>query len=164
MKKMTKFMTAVCLTMVVGTMGMVPAAAQASEQLVTRGSQAAAYAGPAEFFTGSVTVRPLFGDYEGAPYGGAYVTFSAGARSNWHTHPAGQRLLVINGTCWTQTWDGQKTVAHAGDSIWCPKDIKHWHGASPDGEMTHLALTHVDEQGKNVTWLEAVSDEQYHSK
>lgn len=163
MKKITMIAAAVCIGLLtVGFNGGEVKAAE-KDQVVTRGNQAA-YDGPVEFFTGKVIVQPVFGDYEGAPYSGGYVTFAPGARSAWHTHPAGQRLLVVKGTCWTKTWDGRKTVAHAGDSIWCPENVKHWHGASPNEEMTHLALTNVDSEGNNVTWLEKVSDEQYYSE
>lgn len=93
-------------------------------------------------------------------YGTAYVTFAPGARSAWHTHPVGQTLVVITGTCWTQVWNGEKIIAKSGDVVWCPAGVKHWHGAAPNEEMTHLAITGMKD-GKNVEWLEKVSDEQY---
>lgn len=139
------------------------AMAEQNKQIIYKGAEQTSMQGPAEYFTGSVRVQPLFPSNETAHYGGAYVTFAPAARSNWHTHPAGQHLVVVKGVCWAQTWDGVKSEANVGDAVWCPSGIKHWHGASPDGEMTHLALTGMKD-GQNVTWLEKVTDEQYYGK
>jgi quercetin dioxygenase-like cupin family protein len=95
-----------------------------------------------------------------APFSGAYVTFEPGARSAWHTHPAGQHLIVTSGVGWTQEWGGPVTETRTGDVVWCPPGVKHWHGAKPTTAMTHVALTGTA-GGKNVDWLEKVSDEQY---
>ncbi len=119
--------------------------------------------GSADYFTGAVKHLALFKNNSDATYTGSYVIFPAGARSNWHTHPGGQRLIVTKGVCWTQVWNGPKVEARAGDTIWCPPDVKHWHGASPEGEMIHIALTEV-RSSKNVTWLEPVTDEQYYAE
>jgi 4-carboxymuconolactone decarboxylase len=127
--------------------------------IIRSGSQAPSQ-GPTEFFTGDVRVQPLFAAEEAAPYGGAYVTFQPGARSAWHTHPAGQRLLVTEGVGRTQQWGGPVEEIRVGDVVWCPPGVKHWHGASPASAMTHVALTGVRD-GQNVEWLEKVSDEQY---
>lgn len=116
--------------------------------------------GPAEYFTGKVRVDPLFPASDATPVSGAYVHFEAGARSAWHTHPAGQHLIVTAGVGWTQTWGGMIAELHPGDVVWCPPGVKHWHGASPGSAMTHIALTGTLE-GKNVEWMEKVSDEQY---
>lgn len=113
-------------------------------------------------FTGTVHHQSLFKTTADTTYTGSYVTFAPGARTYWHTHPGGQRMIVVKGTCWTQVEGGPKTIAHTGDTIWCPAGVKHWHGASPDGEMTHLVLTEM-RNGKNVTWMEPVTDEQYFS-
>ena len=90
-------------------------------------------------------------------------TFEPGARSNWHTHPTGQHLIVTSGVGWTQEWHGPIVEIRAGDVVWCPPGVKHWHGATPTTAMTHLALTGTV-GGKNVEWLEKVTDEQYHGK
>ena len=140
------------------------AAAQEAQQVVYRGQEQASFAGAPEYFTGAVRVEMLFPSNETARYGGAYVTFAPGARTAWHTHPAGQRLLVTKGVCWTQAWGGKRVEARPGDAVWCPPGIKHWHGASPDGEMTHLALSGETKDGKNVTWLEQVTDRQYYGR
>lgn len=118
--------------------------------------------GPAEWFTGNVTVQPLFGPkHPDAPFGAAYVTFEPGARSHWHTHPTGQHLIVAEGVGRTGTADGTIEEFKAGDALWCPKGVKHWHGASPTSPMTHIALTGALPDGKNVDWMEPVTDEQY---
>ena len=135
-------------------------AAQAKSQTVTRAGSQPPTTGPAEYFTGNVRVDPLFATNESAPYSGGYVTFEPGARSNWHTHPAGQRLIVTAGVGRTQEWGGPVVEVRAGDHIWCPPGVKHWHGASPTSAMTHIALTGTRD-GRNVEWMEKVSDEQY---
>ena len=135
-------------------------AAQGKSQTVTRAGSQASTKGPTEYFTGNVRVDPLFGANESAPYSGGYVTFEPGARSNWHIHPAGQRLIVTAGVGRTQEWGGPVVEIRAGDHIWCPPGVKHWHGASPTSPMTHIALTGTRD-GRNVEWMEKVSDEQY---
>jgi quercetin dioxygenase-like cupin family protein len=137
------------------------AAAQAKQaQAVARAGSQASAKGPAEYFTGSVRVDPVFRANESAPYSGAYVTFEPGARSNWHTHPTGQHLIVTHGVGRTQEWGGPVVEVRAGDHIWCPPGVKHWHGASPTTAMTHIALTGTRD-GKNVEWMERVTEEQY---
>jgi quercetin dioxygenase-like cupin family protein len=77
------------------------------------------------------------------------VTFSPCARSAWHTHPAGQILIVTSGTGWVQQWNGSKRQINPGDVVWTPPWAKHWHGATTDGQMSHLAIQDsVD--GRNV--------------
>lgn len=98
-----------------------------------------------------------------APYGTAYVTFEPGARSAWHTHPAGQRLVVTAGIGRTAVWGGPVVEIKAGDAVWCPPGVKHWHGAAPDSAMTHLALSGVRD-GRSVEWLEPVSNAQYEGR
>ena len=145
-----------------------PAAAAEREdrrkkQTITRSQDQTTTAGSPDTFTGEVRVGTLFPADETAPYSGAYVTFQPGARSAWHTHPAGQRLVVTEGVGRTQQWGGPVQEIRAGDVVWCPAGVKHWHGAAPDSVMTHMALTGVrDEQA--VTWLEHVSDEQYYGR
>jgi quercetin dioxygenase-like cupin family protein len=132
-------------------------------QTITRAGTQASSKGAAEYFTGNVRVDPLFAANDSAPFSGAYVTFEPGARSAWHIHPTGQRLLVTAGVGRTGEWGGPVEEIKAGDVIWCPPKIKHWHGASPTTAMTHIALTGTA-TGKSVEWLEKVSDEQYNGK
>ncbi|MXP58028.1 cupin domain-containing protein [Pantoea sp. Taur] len=116
--------------------------------------------GPAINFTGQVRVDPLFVADNAINASAAYVTFEPGARSAWHTHPAGQRLIVTSGVGLTQQEGQPVQVIRPGDVVTCPPGVKHWHGASANSAMTHLAVTgNVD--GKNVNWMEKVTDEQY---
>ncbi|MGD0762778.1 MAG: cupin domain-containing protein [Roseiarcus sp.] len=116
--------------------------------------------GPAEWFSGSVRIDPLFQAPEPAHGFGASVTFEAGARTAWHTHPLGQTLIIISGLGWAQRWGGPKEEIHPGDVVWFPPGEKHWHGAAATTAMTHIAI--VEElDGKSADWLEKVSDEQY---
>jgi quercetin dioxygenase-like cupin family protein len=131
-------------------------------QITRSGSQPSAK-GPAEYFTGNVRIAPLFPENDSAPYSGAYVTFQPGARTAWHTHPTGQRLIVTDGVGWVQEWGGPIEEVRAGDVVWFPPGVKHWHGASPTTAMTHIALTGVLD-GKGVEWMEKVTDEQYDNK
>jgi quercetin dioxygenase-like cupin family protein len=118
-----------------------------------------------KYFTGGeVRIDPVYPKSDTKTHSGAYVTFEPGARSNWHTHPRGQHIIVTSGVGYTQTWKGEKRVIKAGDVVWCPQDVKHWHGASKDIAMTHFVITEADESGKNVTWMEAVTKNQYNSK
>jgi len=90
----------------------------------------------------------------------ASVTFEPGARTAWHTHPLGQVLIVMSGTGRIQRWGGPIEEIRAGDVVWIPAGQKHWHGASPTTGMTHIAIQEKM-GGKNVDWLEKVSDDQY---
>jgi quercetin dioxygenase-like cupin family protein len=132
-------------------------------QTILRAGTQAPSKGPVEYFTGNVTVAPLFPANETAPYSGAYVTFEAGARSAWHIHPAGQRLLVTAGVGRTAQWGGPVQEFKTGDVIWCPPGVKHWHGATATTAMTHLALTGTV-NNENVKWMEKVTDVQYNAE
>ncbi len=116
--------------------------------------------GPGEYFTGAVRVDPLFEASAPARVTGASVTFEPGARSAWHTHPLGQTLIVTAGCGFVQSWGGPVRRIRPGDVVWCPPGEKHWHGATATSGMTHLAvLEHLN--GKNVEWMEKVTDEEY---
>jgi len=127
---------------------------------ITRSGSQPSRQGPAENFTGSVRVDPLFPANDPSRTSGAYVTFEPGARAAWHTHPLGQVLLVTAGIGRVQRWGGPVEEIRPGDVVWIPPGLKHWHGAAPTTGMTHIA---IQEQldGKNVEWMEKVSDEQY---
>ena len=116
--------------------------------------------GPAEYFTGTVRVDPLFNPPAPARAFGASVTFEPGARTAWHTHPLGQTLIVTAGCGRVQRWGEAQEEIRPGDVIWIAPGEKHWHGAAPATAMTHFA---IQEQldGKAVDWMEQVSDEQY---
>jgi quercetin dioxygenase-like cupin family protein len=128
-------------------------------ELKRSGSQASAR-GPAEYFTGAVRIDPLFKAPSPARASGACVTFEPGARSNWHTHPLGQTLIVTSGCGYVQSWCGPIKVIRPGDVVWCPPGEKHWHGAASATAMTHIAIQE-ELNGKVVDWLEKVTDDQY---
>jgi len=116
--------------------------------------------GPSEYFTGSVEVAMLFTAPAPARTTGARVTFAPGARTAWHSHPFGQTLIVTDGTGSVQQWGGQIEEMKQGDVVWIPPGVKHWHGASPNTTVTHLAIQEqVD--GSAATWMEQVSEEEY---
>lgn len=138
------------------------ALAQQGAQTITiaRSGSQPAREGPAENFTGSVRVDPLFAANEAARASGAYVTFQPGAHTAWHTHPRGQVLVVTAGAGRVQSWGGPVEEIGPGDVVRIPPGVKHWHGASPNSAITHLAIQeHAD--GKTVDWLEKVAAEQY---
>jgi quercetin dioxygenase-like cupin family protein len=122
---------------------------------------AASATGREDYFTGTVRIDPLFQAPDPARASGSLVTFEPGARSNWHTHPLGQTLIVTAGLGWTQCWGGPIEEIRPGDVIWCPPGVKHWHGATPATAMSHIAIQERDAQGKVVDWLEKVANEQY---
>ncbi|TFY85474.1 cupin domain-containing protein [Pseudomonas nabeulensis] len=130
------------------------------EQQVRRANSQASMAGPADYFSGQVRVDPLFPASDEINASGAYVSFEAGARSAWHTHPAGQRLVVMSGVGLTQEWGKPVQRILPGDVIVCPPGVKHWHGAAPHSAMMHLAVTGTVD-GKNVDWMEKVTDAEY---
>lgn len=116
--------------------------------------------GPEEWFTGTVRIDPLNFPPEPARVSVASVTFEPAARTAWHTHPLGQTLIVTAGCGWTQC-EGEPIVEiRAGDVIWCPPGHKHWHGATATTSMTHIAVQEAL-NGKNVAWLDKVTDEEY---
>ena len=116
--------------------------------------------GPTENFTGNVRIDAPFKADAPARVSGATVTFEPGARTAWHTHPLGQTLIVTAGKGWTQCEGGPVVEFDVGDIIWCPPNHRHWHGATPTTAMTHIAIAEMLD-GKVVTWMEHVSDEQY---
>jgi quercetin dioxygenase-like cupin family protein len=127
---------------------------------ITRNGSQASTKGPADWFTGTVRIDPLFQPKDPARGVGARVTFEPGARTAWHTHPLGQTLIVTAGLGRAQGEGGPVEEIRPGDVIWFPAGLRHWHGASPTVAMTHIA---IQEQlnGKAVDWMEKVSDEQY---
>lgn len=127
---------------------------------IYRSGQRPAVNGPAESFTGTVRIEPVFDANEASAVSAARVTFEPGARSAWHSHPKGQRLIVTEGVGWTRVEGGPVEEIRAGDVVWCPPGVKHWHGATPTTSMTHIAVQEAV-NGSPVTWMEKVADEQY---
>lgn len=116
--------------------------------------------GPADWFTGTVRIDPLFGANAPARAAGNAVTFEPGARTAWHTHPLGQVLVVTAGSGRAQRAGGPVEAINPGDVVWFEPDEKHWHGAASTTAMTHIAVQEALD-GKAVEWMEHVSDEQY---
>jgi quercetin dioxygenase-like cupin family protein len=142
--------------------GAAPAASVQDAQTITitRSGSQPFRKGPAEYFTGSVRIDPLFQANDPSRTSGASVTFEPGARSAWHTHPLGQILIVTAGTGWVQQLGGQIQEIRQGDVVWIPPGQKHWHGATATTGMTHIAIQEYLD-GKVVEWMEQVSDDQY---
>ena len=116
--------------------------------------------GPAEYFTGSVRVDPLYNPPEPSQLTTALVTFEPGARTAWHTHPLGQTLIVTAGTGWVQREGGPVEEIHPGDVVYFEPDEKHWHGATDKTGMSHIAIQEK-QNGTPVDWMEQVTADQY---
>lgn len=150
-----------------GGLAVLAAAAPSSAQTataagiqITRAGSQAPGKGAAEYFTGSVRVDPLFQAPEPSRAGAGSVTFEPGARTAWHTHPLGQTLIVTSGVGWIQREGGPVDEMRPGDVVWIAPGVRHWHGATPNSAMTHIAVNELL-NGKNVEWLEHVTDAQY---
>ncbi|MBB4121342.1 (R)-mandelonitrile lyase [Martelella radicis] len=127
---------------------------------IIRSGSAPSAKGPEDWFTGTVRLDPLFAAEEPGRTSGAHVTFEPGARTAWHTHPAGQTLIVTFGKGRVQREGGPIEEISQGDVVWFPAGEKHWHGASPETAMSHIAIQESID-GSPVTWMEKVSDEDY---
>lgn len=130
--------------------------------VITRNGSKAAQPGPVASFTGTVRVTPLLDASDDFDASCASVSFEPCARSAWHTHPKGQLLIVTAGSGRIQQSGGPVEEIHAGDTIWTPPGVKHWHGASPTSSMTHLSFVEALD-GKAVEWLEKVTDAEYNA-
>ena len=141
---------------------LVAAVANAQPLVVSRAGSRPVRSAPAQNFTGSVQVEMLFEAVDPSHASGGTVTFEPGARTAWHSHPRGQVLVITAGTGRVQRWGDPIEEVRAGDVVRIPAGQKHWHGASPQASMTHLAISeHRD--GTTVQWMEQVSDEQYNA-
>jgi quercetin dioxygenase-like cupin family protein len=127
---------------------------------ITRAGSQPSTKGPADWFTGTVRIDPLFTAPAPARVAGATVTFEPGARTAWHRHPLGQTLIVLSGLGRVQREGGPIEEIHPGDVVWIPPNERHWHGASPATAMMHIALQEALD-GKMVEWLEHVTEDQY---
>lgn len=141
-----------------------PALATSSSDMqkieITRGGSVPSVNAPADHFTGSVHVAPLFKAQEPSRASGARVMFEPGARTAWHTHPLGQTLIVTDGVGWVQQWGGPVEIIRQGDVVQIPPGVKHWHGATSTTSMTQIAIVQALD-GKTVDWMERVNEEQY---
>ncbi|SRR5581483_4744525 len=130
---------------------------------ITRNSAPPPQMATAENFTGAVGVELFLQVTEPSRLSGGRVTFEPGARTDWHTHPLGQTLIVTAGAGWVQQEGGEKQEIKLGDVVWTPPGVKHWHGATATDRLTHIALTEQQPDGKRVVWMEKVSDAQYNA-
>lgn len=126
----------------------------------THAADRATFVGGPKWFTGTAHVAMLFAPDGARTFGGATVTFEPGARTAWHTHPAGQTLVVTEGHGWVQADGEPRRDLKPGDVVWTPPGVRHWHGATTKSGMTHVALQGAHE-GQVVDWQEQVSDAQY---
>jgi len=137
-----------------------PARAQDAGLVITRGTARPSRVASAENFTGMARVQPLFDTTATTRANGASVSFDAGARTAWHTHPRGQVLIVTEGVGRVQRWGAPVEEIRPGDVVWIAPDVKHWHGAAPSTAMSHIAIVeHLN--GRSADWLEKVTDAQY---
>lgn len=131
--------------------------------IITRNGSQASINGPADWFTGTVRIDPLFLQAnDPSRVTGASVTFEPGARTAWHSHPLGQTLIVTAGCGLVQREAGPVEEIRPGDVVWFPPGEKHWHGAAPTTSMTHIAIQEALD-GSTADWMEKVNDEQYGS-
>jgi quercetin dioxygenase-like cupin family protein len=146
------------LAAVVSAAGMASASADSIE--IRHSGEVPPIIGGPQNFTGHSVISPIFSPNDVTRANVGLVDFSPGARTTWHTHPAGQMLIVTAGMGWIQEEGKDRRVIEPSDVVWIPAGVKHWHGATDTTSMSHIAMTYVL-GGKNVDWLEPVSDEQY---
>jgi quercetin dioxygenase-like cupin family protein len=127
---------------------------------IKRNGSVASAKGPSEWFTGTVRIDAPFNGTGEARVGGVTVTFEPGARTAWHTHPLGQTLLIVSGAGLVQREGGAIEHVSAGDIVWFPPGEKHWHGATAQNAMTHIAIAEALD-GRVVDWMDHVTDQQY---
>ncbi|HCT7442788.1 (R)-mandelonitrile lyase [Klebsiella variicola] len=127
---------------------------------IRRNGQTPSVVGKADNFSGHAVVSPLLPPNESTRASLGQVDFAPGARTAWHTHPAGQLLIVTAGKGWIQEEGKARQDIAPGDVVRIPATVRHWHGATATSPMSHLAMTYMVD-GKNVDWQEPVSDEQY---
>jgi quercetin dioxygenase-like cupin family protein len=152
----------VTLVAVIGLVAHAAAAPSDKQVVVVRREASTPVRGPVERFTGVAHVDSRFTGAKGTRVSSAIVSFEPGARTAWHTHPHGQLLVVVNGCGWVQQEGGAREVIRAGDMIWTPAGVKHWHGAASDSGLSHAAIIeNVDAQ--EVTWMEQVGETEYGS-
>jgi quercetin dioxygenase-like cupin family protein len=117
--------------------------------------------GPADWFTGTVHIDAIRDPDDDAAIGCAHVRFTPGARTAWHTHPLGQTLYVTDGIGHVARRGGEVQEIRPGDVVHIAPGEEHWHGATPDRFMAHVAMQQADANGEVVTWLSHVTDEEY---
>src|ERR1700709_1031856 len=117
--------------------------------------------GPAAWFTGDVYIDAIAAPAGTSNFAAASVHFTPGARTAWHTHPHGQTIYVTEGVGLCQHEGGPIEVIHPGDRGSFEPGENHWHGATPNRFMVHIAMHQNDESGSGVTWGRHVADKEY---
>jgi quercetin dioxygenase-like cupin family protein len=117
--------------------------------------------GPSDWFTGAVYLDPIATPAGSSRLSATSVHFTPGARTAWHTHPHGQTIYVVEGVGLAQRRGGPVEVIRPGDRVFFEPGEEHWHGASQNRFMTHIAMLQVDDEGSNATWGAHVTDEEY---
>jgi quercetin dioxygenase-like cupin family protein len=158
---MTPYKAIVLTALLGGNTGIAVAQTAAPQPGVVKAGAVAPKPGPTQYFTGKVTIAELVKPMPPGRAGTGLVAFQVRARSNWHTHPAGQTLYVTEGCGWTQREGGVVTRICKGDTAYVPAGVRHWHGATDETAMTHLSIAETFD-GRNVDWAEPVSDAQFH--
>lgn len=115
---------------------------------------------PADWFTGNVFLQPLLEKDSNNNFVMGSVSFEPGSRTKWHSHPKGQVLIVTEGEGINQEKGKPVQIIKKGDVVNIPANVPHWHGATTNRKMTHIAITNYD-GNVNANWLEIVSDEEY---
>ena len=134
--------------------------AQAQDIEVSELESREASVGSDEYFTGTAIIAPLFSPREAARAAAARVMFAPGARTAWHSHPRGQRLVVTSGQGWVMRRGGERREIEPGDVVWTPPGVEHWHGATETNAMSHIAIQE-ERNGSVVNWMDPVTDEVY---
>lgn len=165
MRRVAVITAAFCLVALAGglTENALAAEMQADAKIHVINGPMPAVKAPDKNFTGDVSVARLFPPQDPLHLSGGYVTFSPGSRTNWHSHPEGQMLIVTSGKGRVQQWGDPVIEIREGDVVWFPATVKHWHGAMPDQGMTHISIAEIVE-GKSSDWMEKVTDDQYSGK
>jgi quercetin dioxygenase-like cupin family protein len=150
--------TLIAATMTAAALVGEPANAQ-EIQVFPSGSSPSLIADPKNF-SGQVVVDLLTPPSIETPASSGLVTFASRARTAWHSHPAGQMLIVTAGKGWVQRKGQARQEIRSGDAVWIPAGVKHWHGATDTNGMSHVAITYI-QNGKNADWMELVTDQEY---
>lgn len=151
----------IAIGLLVGCAGLATAQTAPAPQPDVVRAGAPAKPAPAQYFTGAVMLTELVKPTPPGRAGLGFVTFPPGARSHWHTHPGGQTLYILTGCGWTQREGEPVKRVCAGDTVYVPAGVRHWHGATATTAMSHLSVAETVD-GRNVDWAEPVSDAQYH--
>jgi quercetin dioxygenase-like cupin family protein len=154
-------------TLIAAAVGMIALGAATSAdaqdiQVFPSGTAPSANGDPRNF-SGQVLVDPLTPSSVSTPAASGLVNFAPGARTAWHTHPAGQMLIITAGKGWVQQQGQSRQEIATGNIVWIPAGVRHWHGATSTNAMSHIAITYIRD-GKNADWQELVTDQEYQSR